>query len=52
MGTSKAPTPEEAARILAAVKRETCSYTDPRAEYPIAQRARDAQLAGAVRRHR
>ena len=45
------PTPEQAAQILAAVARETKSYTDPRAEYPIAWRARDARLAGAVRRH-
>lgn len=45
-----APTPEEAARILAAVARETRSYTDPRADYPLATRAREARLAGAARR--
>jgi len=50
MGKTTAPTPEEAARILAAVARETRSYTDPRAEYPLADKAREARLAGALRR--
>jgi hypothetical protein len=50
MGRTTAPTPEEAALILAAVARETRSYTDPRAEYPLAKAARDARLAGALRR--
>lgn len=44
------PTPAEAAQIKAAVARETKSYTDPRADYPIAVRARDAQTQGAMRR--
>jgi len=50
MGNTTVPTPEEAARILAAVARETRSYTDPRAEYPLAEKAREARLAGALRR--
>ena len=50
MGKTTAPTPEEAAQILAAAARETRSYTDPRAEYPLATVAREARLAGALRR--
>jgi hypothetical protein len=46
------PTVEETERILAAVARETRSYTDPRAEYPLADKAREARLAGADRRRR
>jgi hypothetical protein len=52
MPRNRKPTAEEAAAILAAVARETKSYTDPRAEYPIAERARAARLAGAARRRR
>lgn len=52
MARSEAPTPSEAARILAAVARETRSYTDPRADYPLAVQARAARLAGAARRVR
>lgn len=44
------PTSDETARILAAVAKETKSYTDPRADYPLAQMARDAKTAGAFRR--
>jgi hypothetical protein len=50
MRKNRKPTADEAARILAAVARETHSYTDPRAEYPIAERARAARRAGADRR--
>ena len=45
-----APTADEAARILNAVRDETRTYTDPRAGYPLAVAARDAQTAGAMRR--
>jgi hypothetical protein len=48
--TSRTPTDVEARQILAAVARETRSYTDPRADYPIARQARDAQTAGAMQR--
>lgn len=47
---NRKPSSAEAAKILAAVRRETRSYTDPRAEYPIAVKARDAKTAGAFRR--
>ena len=50
MRSNRKPTAAEAARILAAVARETRSYTDPRADYPLARKAREAQLAGAQRR--
>jgi len=50
MRRNRKPTAEEAAIILAAVARETKSYTDPRAEYPLAELAREARLAGADRR--
>jgi hypothetical protein len=50
MRRNRKPTADEAARILAAVARETRSYTDPRAEYPLAEMARKARLAGADRR--
>ncbi|MBM0237121.1 hypothetical protein JNW88_08145 [Micromonospora sp. ATA32] len=33
-----------------AVRRETRRLDDPRADYPLAVQARDAQLAGAFRR--
>ena len=49
MGRTKAPPAEETADILAAVARETRSYTDPRAEYPLANAAREALRAGAAR---
>jgi hypothetical protein len=52
MRTNRKPTAEEAALILAAVARETKSYTDPRADYPLAEKAREARLAGAHRRRR
>jgi len=52
MRGNREPTAEEAAIILAAVARETKSYTDPRAEYPLAAKAREARLAGADRRRR
>jgi hypothetical protein len=52
MRGNREPTAEEAAAILAAVARETKSYTDPRAEYPLAAKARAARLAGADRRRR
>ena len=52
MRRNRKPTAEEAARIIAAVARETKSYTDPRAEYPLAEKAREARLAGADRRRR
>jgi hypothetical protein len=50
MRKNRKPTADEAARILAAVARETCSYTDPRADYPLATKAREARQAGAERR--
>jgi hypothetical protein len=50
MRKNRKPTAGEAARILAAVARETRSYTDPRADYPLAETARKARLAGAQRR--
>ncbi|HEY0534974.1 MAG TPA: hypothetical protein VGD29_25610 [Actinoplanes sp.] len=52
MRKNRKPTAEEVVRILAAVARETKSYTDPRAEYPLAEKAREARLAGADRRRR
>jgi hypothetical protein len=50
MRKNRKPTADEAARILAAVERETRSYTDPRADYPLAEKAREARRAGAARR--
>ena len=50
MRKNRKPTTDEAARILAAVARETCSYLDPRANYPLAEQAREARLEGARRR--
>jgi hypothetical protein len=50
MPKNRKPTADEAARILAAVARETWSYLDPRANYPLAEKAREARLAGARRR--
>jgi hypothetical protein len=50
MRKNRKPTADEAARILAAVERETRSYTDPRADYPLAEKAREARLDGARRR--
>ncbi|MFI6072258.1 hypothetical protein ACIA5C_11780 [Actinoplanes sp. NPDC051343] len=50
MRRNRKPTTAEAVAILAAVARETKSYTDPRAEYPLAEKAREARLAGADRR--
>ena len=52
MRRNRKPTTAEAVAILAAVARETKSYTDPRAEYPLAEKAREARLAGADRRRR
>jgi hypothetical protein len=52
MRRNRKPTADEATRILAAVARETRSYTDPRADYPLAEKAREARLAGAERRRR
>jgi hypothetical protein len=52
MRRNRKPTTEEAAMILAAVARETKSYTEPRADYPLAAKAREARLAGADRRRR
>jgi hypothetical protein len=52
MRKNRKPTAEEAERILAAVARETRSYTDPRADYPLAELARAARRAGAERRRR
>jgi hypothetical protein len=52
MRKNRKPTAEEAERILAAVARETRSYTDPRADYPLAEMAREARRAGAERRRR
>jgi hypothetical protein len=52
MRKNRKPTAGEAERILAAVARETRSYTDPRAGYPLAEKAREARLAGADRRRR
>jgi hypothetical protein len=52
MRRNRKPTAAEAVAILAAVARETKSYTDPRAEYPLAEKAREARLAGADRRRR
>lgn len=46
----RTPQDSETARILAAVAQETLSYTDPRADYPIARTARTARLAGVARR--
>jgi hypothetical protein len=52
MRNNRKPTADEVALILAAVARETKSYTDPRAGYPLADKAREARLEGADRRRR
>jgi hypothetical protein len=41
---------DTAVLILAAVARECRSYTDPRADYPLAETARAARLIGAGQR--
>lgn len=48
----RTPQDTDTARILAAVARETRPYTDPQADYPLAEVARSAQLAGAALRRR
>jgi hypothetical protein len=54
MGKPTTPTADQQLQtaITRAVASQSRPYTDPKATYPIAQRARDAQTRGAVQRGR